>query len=71
MSMTERIRILLVKHGNMSEAEFARKIGQSPQNFHNKMKRDNFNEEDLTQMAAALNCDLKISFIDKTTNEEV
>ena len=54
MALSERIRILLVKRGNISEAELARRIGVSPQNLNNKMKRDNFTERDLQEIAAAL-----------------
>ena len=44
MSIIEKIRILLVKRGNISEAELARRMGISPQNLNNKMKRANFTE---------------------------
>ena len=54
MALAEKIRILLVKRGNISEAELARRLGISPQNLHNKMKRDNFTESDLEQIAATL-----------------
>ena len=67
--MTEKIRILLVKRGNMSEAELARKMGTTPQNLNNKMKRDNFTEKDLEAIAAALDCNLNISFTMKDTGE--
>ena len=63
MAMTEQIRIMLVKSGNISESELARRLGISPQNLHNKMKRDNFSESDLREIANALNCNLKIQFI--------
>ena len=69
MAMTEKIRIMLVKSGNISESELARRMGTSPQNLHNKMKRDNFTESDLAEIAEALNCDLKIQFISKETGE--
>lgn len=69
MSMTEKIRILLVKRGNMPEAELARKMGVSPQNLNNKMKRDNFTEKDLTDIAAALDCTLNINFCMNDTGE--
>ena len=69
MAMTEQIRIMLVKSGNMSESELARRLGISPQNLHNKMKRDNFTESDLREIANALNCNLKIQFISKETGE--
>lgn len=62
MALAEKIRILLVKHGNISEAELARRMGISPQNLNNKMKRDNFTETDLREIANALHCTLNISF---------
>ena len=71
MSMVEAIRIACVKRGNISEAELARRVGVSPQNFHHKMKRDNFTETDLTEIAEALGLRLDIAFIDPETNERV
>ncbi len=70
MGMVQKIRLLLVKKGNISEAELARRLGTTPSNFYNKMKRDNFGEEELRQIADTLHCDLKISFIDRETGEE-
>ena len=71
MSMVEPIRIALVKRGNISESELARRIGISPQNLHNKMKRDNFTETDLREISEALGLRLEISFIDPETGEKV
>ena len=71
MGMTEDIRILLVKRGNLSESELARRMGISPQNLHNKMKRDNFTETDLREIAAALGLELDISFVDPETKEKI
>ena len=71
MSMTETIRIALVKRGNISESELARRMGISPQNLHNKMKRDNFTETDLQEIAKALDLELKISFSDPITGESI
>lgn len=68
MNMTEQIRIILVKRGNMSEAELARRIGTSPQNMHNKFVRNNFTIKDLEQIATALDCELQINFRDNETN---
>ena len=69
MSMVESIRIACVKRGNISEAELARRVGVSPQNFHNKMKRDNFTETDLHEIAEALGLKLDISFIQFFSNQ--
>ena len=71
MALTEKIRILLVKRGNMSEAELARRIGTSPQNLNNKMKRDNFCEADLRAIAEALDCTYNASFQMNDTGEIV
>lgn len=71
MSMTEKIRIMLVKRGNISEAELARRMGVSPQNLNNKMKRDNFTETDLIEIARALDCSLSISFTMNDTGETI
>ena len=69
MAMAEKIRILLVKRGNLSEAELARKMGISPQNLNNKMKRDNFTENDLAEIAKALDCSFSINFTMNDTGE--
>ena len=71
MSMVEPIRIALVKRGNLSESELARRMGISPQNLHNKMNRDNFTESDLRQIAEALELQLEISFIDPATGVKI
>ena len=71
MSMTETIRIALVKRGNISESELARRMNISPQNLHNKMKRDNFTETDLREIADALGLRLDIAFINPETNERI
>jgi transcriptional regulator with XRE-family HTH domain len=71
MSMVESIRIALVKRGNLSESELARRMGVSPQNLHNKMKRDNFTETDLREIAEALGLQLDIAFVDPETKERV
>ena len=71
MGMAEKIRILLVKRGNLSEAELARRLSTTPQNFNKKMKRDNFTEADLREIAAALDCELEAGFRMKDTGERV
>ena len=71
MGMTEKIRLMLVKEGNITEAELARRLGQTPQNIYNKMKRDNFAEKELREIAEALDCTLKISLVRNKTGEEI
>ena len=71
MALSERIRILLVKRGNISEAELARRLGISPQNLNNKMKRDNFTEKDLQAITAALDCTFAVTFTLNDTGESI
>lgn len=71
MALSDRIRILLIKRGNISEAELARRLNISPQNLNNKMKRDNFTEKDLQEIATALDCTFTVSFKLNDTGEEV
>lgn len=71
MALSNTIRVLLIKRGNISEAELARRLGISPQNLNNKMQRDNFTEKDLKKIAEVLNCKYKSSFILEDTGEVV
>lgn len=69
--MAEKIRILLIKRKNMSEAELARKLEISPQNLNAKMKRDNFTESDLRKIAEVLDCSFEVSFRMNDTGETI
>ena len=71
VKMSEKIRILLVKRGNMSAAELSRRLGTSPQNINNKLQRDNWTTRDLEQIAEALNCTYRAEFILNDTGETV
>ena len=69
--MTEKIRILSVKRGNISESELARRLGVSTQNLYGRMKRDNFTVKDLYWIAEILNCTFKAGFVLNGTGEEM
>jgi len=71
MGMVEKIRILLVKRGNISEAELARRLDMSTTNLYNRLKRDNFTEGDLRRIAEVLNCDFEAGFVLKDTGEKI
>lgn len=68
MNMNENIKIACVKR-NISIAELARRSNQTPQNFNQKMRINNFKVEELEKIASALNCGLEIHFVDKDTKE--
>ena len=69
MNITELIRLELVKRGNISDAELARRLGTTPQNLNNKMKRNNFKISELENIAEAIGCNLNISFTDKADHK--
>ena len=71
MNVREFIKICCIKRGNITEAELARRTGQTPQNMNNKYKRDTFKISELEKIAEALGADLKIAFIDKETGIDI
>lgn len=68
MTSAEKITVLL-KRKKMTNAELATKLGTSAQNLSNKMKRDNFSEKELNQIAEALNCAVEVVFTMNDTKE--
>lgn len=71
MSMIEKIRIILVKRGNMSEAELARRLNTTPQNLNKKLTKGNLREEDLCKIAEALDCSYEGVFRFNDTGETI
>ena len=69
--MREYIRLCCVKRGNITEAELARRTGQTPQNMNNKYKRNTFKLSELEKVADALDAELLVKFIDKKTGEPI
>lgn len=70
MAMAEKVRILLVKR-KITVTDLAKRLGMSQSNLSNKLRRDNFNEKELQEIAEALNCDLDIGFTLRDTGEQV
>lgn len=71
MDVREYIKLCCVKRGDITEAELARRTGQTPQNMNNKYKRNTFKVSELEKVAEALDADLRIVFVDKTTGEPI
>lgn len=59
--------ILAFKGKNVSD--LAAKLDKSPNNLLQILKRDNLREKELEQIAEALDCDLRIEFIDRQTGK--
>lgn len=68
--MTENIKIVMLKR-KINIKELAEKLGTTGNNMTNKFKRDNFSENELREIANALNCKLDIVFIDNETNQRI
>lgn len=70
MGMSEKIKIVLLKR-KMSIKDLSDIIGGTPQNISGKLKRDNFSEKELREIAEALNCDFEADFVLRDTGERV
>ena len=62
MTTSEQIRVLCVRSG-VSLSELARRIGQTPQNFNTKLKRNTLNQEELEKIAQVLNAKYEQFFV--------
>ena len=69
MTISEQIRMLCAKI-NISQAELARRTGQSPQGFSAKMKRKSFTVDEIEQIADATGVKFKRTFA-FTNGEEI
>lgn len=70
MSMSKKIKILLIER-DMTMTDLAKKLETSKSNLSDKMKRDNFSEKELIEIANVLNSDFKGSFIMRDTGKEI
>lgn len=68
--MQEKIRILMLKR-NIQLKELAEKLGTSSGNLSNKLKRNNFSQNELEEIAIALNCKFNASFTMNDTGETI
>lgn len=62
MTTSDMIRELCEKK-NISLAELARRIGQSPQNFNKKLKRGTVSFEEMMEIAKSLNVKFEQAFV--------
>lgn len=70
MNIKEYIKLCCVKR-DISNAELARRTGQTSQNFNQKMQRNSFQTAELEKIAAALDARLDVRFLDNATGEPV
>ncbi len=70
MSVAKKIRLLLVER-EMKMTDLATKLDTGRSNLSLKMKRDNFSENEIREIAQALDCDVDIIFTMKDTGKQV
>ncbi|WP_317855037.1 helix-turn-helix transcriptional regulator [Chakrabartyella piscis] len=70
MSLAFKIRVILLER-KMTIKELSEKLGTSGGNLSNKLRRDNFSEEELMQIADALDCDFEGIFTYRDTGKKV
>ena len=72
MSLTasEKIRVILTRR-HLSISELSVLLNTSQSNISNKLKRNNLTENDIKQIAAALDCTYENNFIMNDTGEKI
>ncbi|WP_418667428.1 helix-turn-helix domain-containing protein [Allofournierella sp.] len=70
MSAAKKIKILLIER-EMTLTELSKRLNKSVSTMSDKMKRDNFSEKDLKQIADILNYDYEAVFTDRETGKKV
>ena len=70
MSAAKKIKILLIER-DMTLTELSKRINKTVAPLREKLKRDNFSEKDLKQIADILNYDYEAIFTDRETGKKI
>lgn len=62
MTIEDKLRIALA-YRHMSQSELARRMGQTPANLNQKIKRETLTQDELTQAAEILNATWVAQFV--------
>ena len=62
MTIEQKINMAL-SYAGISQSELARRIGTTPQNLNQKLKRNTLTKEELEKIAAALGCEWRAEFV--------
>lgn len=62
MTIEQKLKMAL-GYAGISQAELARRIGQSPSNLNQKVKRGTLTNEEMEQIAAVLSCEWRAEFV--------
>ena len=66
--MSEKIKMVMVKR-DKSGLDLAKALGCTPQNVYRLLQKDNWNEQQLREIAEAMNCKLVLHFELNDTGE--
>ena len=61
MTIEQKLNMAL-SYKNISQAELARRIGTTPSNLNQKVKRNTLTKEELEQLATVLGCTWRAEF---------
>ena len=67
----EKIRIAMIKSGNLKMSGLAALTDMSSSNAANKLRRNNFSEAEMRKMADALGYDVDIALVSRETGERI
>lgn len=69
-TMAKKINMLLIETG-MTKQELAQRLKTTPSNLSGKLKRDNFSEAELQDIAAACGATFEGSFLVTSTGKQI
>ena len=69
-TMAKKINMLLIEAG-ITKQELARRLGTTPSNISGKLRRDNFSEKELQEIAAACGAAFVGTFILTETGKQI
>ena len=68
--MSKKIKMLMLER-EVTQIQLARKLGTSQSNLANKLKRDNFSEKELVQIAKILDATFEGRFVLNDTDRSI
>lgn len=69
-TMAKKINMLLIEVG-MTKQELAQRLGTTPSNISGKLRRDNFSEKELQEIASACGAAFEGTFIIEETGKQI
>lgn len=69
-TMTKKINVLLIETG-ITKQELAKRLGTTPSNLSGKLKRDNFSEAELQEIASACGAIFEGNFMITNTGKQI